>query len=280
MCPRTISIISIMRSLCNLVMGLWFLGVLATPVEAHQVVLKNGRVIQFEKYRVTEQLLLYVDNNGKEVGVPLSEIDLDHTRELSATDTEPLVLPGLVHSPPDSNSNTQPTLGDMARNLRKKDAGATSKRVFTNDDVASAPSDTAGSSPIQQSDPDTWRDRIDSFKTTIAPFETLPPDELARAVLGNLDCDFPGRRGWEENLASQKDAVVTSLQRASRQFEEFYLLRDVLKRSTSISKGDEEKLTRAREAAESAINEARIQQGKFESVIEAGKQRALEWKRK
>jgi hypothetical protein len=104
-------------------------------------------------------------------------------------------------------------------------------------------------------------------------------DSLARRVLGNLDVDFPGRREWQEELLSRKQAVADALQNASRAYEEFYQLRDVLHGAGTLSKGDEDKISQARSAAQAAINQAQLQQSKFERTIDKGKQRAMEWKR-
>ena len=169
----------------------------------------------------------------------------------------------------------------MARKFHKKDATAPSNRVLSNDDVASAPlAAAAGALPRQNSNPDTWRVRLDAFRATVGPLENMHANKLARAVLGDLDVDFSGRLEWEEELSVRKEAVVAALQTASRQYEEFYRLRDVLKLTPSISKGDEDKLAQARMAVESAINQAQVQQSKFESTIDKGRQRALEWKRR
>ena len=65
----------------------------ATSVSAHTVVLKDGRLIQFQQYRATENALLYLDDHGKEISIPLTSIDLDRAPELSASDKPPLDLP-------------------------------------------------------------------------------------------------------------------------------------------------------------------------------------------
>jgi hypothetical protein len=264
-----------------------FLGLLLTvllvalPVFAYEVALKDGRVIRFQKYRATESALLYIDDQGREISIPLDSVDLDRTRELNSQENPPLNLPALVSTSAARNLESQPSLGEMARNLRKKDAAAPSKRVFSNDDVASSPFTAAAEQlTLHNSNPDTWQARLDAFKATVGPLENMDANRLARAVLGDLDVHFSGRHEWEEELSLRKEAVVTALQNASRQYEEFYRLRDALKLTPSISKGDEDKLSQARMAAESAINQAQVQQSKFEVTVDKGKQRALEWKRK
>lgn len=208
-------------------------------------------------------------------------IDLDRTRELNAKENPPLNLPGLLPTSAGRNLDSQPSLGEIARNFHKKYATAPSRRVLSNDDVASASfAATPEALTLQNSNPDTWNARIHAFSATVGPLENMDANKLARAVLGDLDVNFSGRREWEVELLMRKEAVVAALQTALSQYEEFYRLRDVLKNTPSISKGDEDKLSKARMAAESAINQAQVQQSKFESTIDKGKQRALEWKRK
>ena len=84
-----------MRRLWVLLGGLCLTAMVAPPALAHQIALKSGRVVQFERYRVTETLLFYTDSSGKEVKIALADIDLDRTRDLSAPDNPPLDLPGL-----------------------------------------------------------------------------------------------------------------------------------------------------------------------------------------
>jgi hypothetical protein len=252
----------------------------ASSACAYTVALTDGRLIQFQKYRTTETALLYVDDQGREIAVPLSSIDLDRTRQLNSGESPALDLPGMKSKGLSKTAEPQPSLGEIARGLHKKGATDPNQRVFTNDDVASAPSTTADALSITNSNPDTWRDHLGAVKATVDSLENTDANSLARKVLGNLDIDFPGRRAWEEELFSRKGAVSTTLQNASKQYEEYYSLRDVLKRAGTLSKGDEDKLSQARLAAASAINQAQVQQSKFESTVDKGKQRALEWKRK
>jgi hypothetical protein len=251
----------------------------AVPACAYTIALKDGRLIQFQKYRVTNTALLYMDDQGSEVSVGLDAIDLDRTRELNSKENPPLSLEDLIKISKSKNPDDQPSLGEIARSVRKKDASAARGRVFTNDDVAPASPTTTGTLQTEPASSDTWHDRLNAFRATVGPLENMDASSLARTVLGNLDVDFPGRRTWEEQLSSRKDAVITALQSASHEYENFYHLRDVLKSVSKISKGDEEKLTQARMAVERAINQVQFEQSRLQHTIDAGKQRALEWKR-
>jgi hypothetical protein len=97
-------------------------------------------------------------------------------------------------------------------------ATAPSKRVLSNDDVASAPLAAAPEAlTLQNSNPDTWNARMHAFRATVGPLENMDANKLARAVLGDLDVNFSGRREWEAELLMRKEAVVAALQTAARQ---------------------------------------------------------------
>jgi hypothetical protein len=254
--------------------------VFVTPLYAYRVALKNGQVIEFQTYRATETALLYVDDHGKEIRVPLSSIDLDRTSQLNSGESPALDLPGMQVQDSSTKTEPQPSLGEAARKLTKAATAGPVKRVFTDDDVAHSGATGADALSTGNSNPDAWQNRLRSMKATVDSLQNADANSLARKILGNLDVEFPSRREWQEELFSRKEAVGAALQNASRQYEGFYRLRDVLKGAGTLSKGDEEKLNQARLAAEAAINQAQIQQSKFQGIVDKGKQRALEWKRK
>jgi hypothetical protein len=69
-----------MRALLAVIVGIAFVAPLAPSISAHQVALKDGRVIQFEKYRVADGALVYTGSDGKEAKIALADIDLGRTR--------------------------------------------------------------------------------------------------------------------------------------------------------------------------------------------------------
>lgn len=179
-----------MRGFCILLGAICLTAMLAPTAIAHQIALKSGRVIQFEKYKVTEELLLYTDEAGKEVRIALADIDLDRTGELSAGDNPPLDLPGIHRpNPKQTDTTNQPALGDVARKNRPRDAQTTAKRVWTSDDFSSA---GAGGSVSMPTDPN----QLEILH--------LSCDALARSVLRSvapeLDVSFPERGEWERDL--------------------------------------------------------------------------------
>jgi hypothetical protein len=174
----------------------------ASPLWAYHIALKDGRIIEFKNYRVTEKTLFYVNGQDREVSIALSLVDLDRTAQLNASENPSLDLPGLVHPPHPSESDNQPTLGDIARGLRKKDATSTSKQVLTNDDVAPAPFSTGTSSGGTASD----------NQTIMGKFFDLDRVTLGQAILRMAEIDvntpFPERSDWEFSLFDAKQDMV------------------------------------------------------------------------
>lgn len=195
-----------MRRLWVLLGGLCLTAMVAPPALAHQIALKSGRVVQFERYRVTETLLFYTDSSGKEVKIALADIDLDRTRDLSVPDNPPLDLPGLSHSNPKGSNAASQSLGDAARSVRKKDASTALKRVFTDDDVASARFEGGASSGR------TSCDKPETVLRTMSKFFDMDRVTLGQAVLrmANIDVHtpFPERSEWEFSLFDAKQKMA------------------------------------------------------------------------
>ncbi len=251
----------------------------ALPVFAYEVALKDGRVIKFQKYRATETALLYIVDQGKEISIPLSSVDPDRTRELNIKENPPLNLPGVIAASASGNADSLPSLGEIARKLRKDEPRA-AKHAYTTDDLASGSSEESNSGPVKGSDPETWRRRLDDVRKKMEPFKNMDSAELARLALGNLDVDFPGRKEWEDRLFEQKRIVLNLAQDAERAFQEYQELRDAMTRVTGLTKGEEDRYEEARKRLEQAIDRPRTQGHQLDSVINDGKKRAIAWKKK
>jgi hypothetical protein len=101
---------------------------------------------------------------------------------------------------------SQESVADAARKNRAKDQTAT-KRVWTNDDVASA------SSPEPTAPKKETRE---SVSATLESFRLLDKYELGVGVLrmaGAPDVDFPNRREWEQKLLDAKQAWIDQVDR-------------------------------------------------------------------
>ena len=198
-----------MRVFCLLLSGLCLTAMLGPLALGHQVALKTGRVIRFEEYRVTENLLLYTDSSGKETKIALNDIDFDHTRELSAGDNPPLDLPGL-NLPNRRQTETgapSPSLGEVAKKLRTTDSKTKAQRVFTDDDVAH--SSNSGGAALPQADSSDWRSIADQASSTADSLREMTQGQLQQSALGELaSVQFPGRDTWASRLESAKNDLL------------------------------------------------------------------------
>jgi hypothetical protein len=198
-----------MRRLCQFVLVAWLLATFAPTVAAHQVALRDGHIIQFEKYRVAEGQLIYVSSDGKEVQVAISSIDIERTRTLSKSDSPPLDLPGLIpqDTPPSTNANQ--SLGEIARQVRPKDAKVTTQRTFTDDDVThgSASLPPQLTTPSSTSPDEQYWTEMDQLKKWADNMANQTPRQLSESVAGEIQ--FPGRADWEQKLYEQKEKLVS-----------------------------------------------------------------------
>lgn len=97
----------------------------------YKLALKDGRVFEFQKYRVAGGTLYYAKDTSVETAMPLDSIDLERTRQLNASADPPL---NLTEATPVKAVAAEASLADAARRLRKK-GPSTAKRSLTNDDL-------------------------------------------------------------------------------------------------------------------------------------------------
>jgi hypothetical protein len=185
------------------------------PLHAYELVLKNGKIVHFQKYRVDGQELRYVDADGNESSISLSEVDMDRTRDLNSKESPALELPGLSNRKNGDRAvvDPQPSLGEIARKLREKgqvQTPLTSKRTFTNDDIqASFPWSDVGS----EDNGDSSRNGGNkSSIDTVRQFFNLDRVTLGRAMLSmariDVEIHFPERSDWEFSLYDAKQEMV------------------------------------------------------------------------
>lgn len=101
---------------------------------------------------------------------------------------------------------SQDSVADAARKNRSKDQTVT-KRVWTNDDIASA-SSTESSTPKKETK--------ESVSASLERFRMLDRRELGVGVLrqaGAPDVDFPNRTNWEQKLFEAKQAWIDQVSR-------------------------------------------------------------------
>jgi hypothetical protein len=182
-----------------LVFGL--LLIFAPAVSAYDVVLKNGAVIHFQKYRVSNDRLIYTSESGREESVALSDVNLAATRDRNENADPPLALPGLYPTP----------LGDIARQSNLKPQVDPKGYVFTNDDFPSSPpapqpaniavSSSSGAGSLENHDlgPALSRAKIEQF---IVKTESLTDRQYTERILGPdlAVIEFPKRSEWQVRI--------------------------------------------------------------------------------
>jgi hypothetical protein len=193
--------------------------IFAPFVCAHQVALRNGTVIEFEKYRVANNELLYVDAIGVERSVQLTDINYARTKELNANENPALNLP--LPSLKSTPVKTAPTpLGDVARQVGAKPETEAEGRVFTNDDFPSSPmprgTTSGGASPsatvkttaattvaagAPSSAPD-WAASKAKIELFLSRTQGLTEQEYVARLLGPglTDIQFPRRAEWQAEI--------------------------------------------------------------------------------
>jgi hypothetical protein len=106
-----------------------------------------------------------------------------------------------------ASAKAQDSVADAAQKNRAKDTKVSSKRVWTNDDIASAksPEELA----LQKETPE-------SASAALHKFRMLGKEELGAGVLqqaGAPNVDFPNRKDWEQRLFEAKQAWANQIDR-------------------------------------------------------------------
>jgi len=243
----------------RILLGLTLVMLMAIPMRAYQVALNDGQTIQFQKYRATETMLFYTDRDGKEVAVPLKDVDLGRTQNLNTKEPIPLDLPGLI--PPGGTSGSEPSLADLARKNRKNLAASGPKRTLTDDDVPHAlPAPAVASATQQAAPPDDVRADIGPMQKTVSKFANKSQAQLASEVVG--DALFPDREAWEVKLYGQAQRVL--------RFANTYL--DRVKKLDAIT--DPTELSNATEIARNFGSQAHDEETVYEQIAADGSQKA------
>lgn len=166
--------------------------------------------MKFQKYRASGTALLYIDDKGKEISIPLSSVDLDRTRELNAKENPPLNLPGLIESSDSGATNNQPSLGEAARKLREN-RPQTTKRIYDNADFQSTSVDIQGQTPNKDNRPDPRKVR-EKWSQLLHLMERFTDQEALESILGkDADVRFPNRPAWERELLTERLKYLSSL---------------------------------------------------------------------
>jgi len=258
----------------------WRFGLIAlfavlavSPTFAYRLAMKNGSVVQFDKYRVESGKVICTDAEGKEVSVAIADVDVERTTALNAKETPPLDLSGATARPPANAaaSADQPqSLGDAARSLRQqgKAQATAQKHSYTDDDVAhssgpgelsklkeEAPAQTAasgqsgkaGSSSASGSKSSKSRAMTDQ---EVSEYYDLGRAETARALLSGAelppDTPFLDRSEWESRLFEAKQDMVHAYFRAKDHLDDDDLYNEWVDKWNAFADVANEGIKRAR----------------------------------
>jgi hypothetical protein len=249
-----------MRNRNLILFGLTLIALKAVPVRAHQVALKDGKTIQFERYHASETMLFYTAGDGKEVAIPLKDVDLDRTRNLSAKDPLPLDLPGLI--PSGGPNGSEPSLVDIARKQKKDMFATPAKHVLTDDDVPHAAPAVAH---VQVAPPEDARVDARPIQKIIDKLANKSQTQLASEAAG--DIQFPNRDAWEKKLYGQAQRVL--------RFAQSYF--DRVKKLDTIT--DPEERSTASEIAKNFEWQTHEEEALYNQISAEGSQKAKEFEK-
>jgi hypothetical protein len=239
---------------------LFLLSLCVLPAFAQKVATKDGRVIQFKSYRVTEERLLYINEDGKEVSVSIDDIDLVRTQELNANEASPLILPGMIG--PAKDLNAEPSLGEIARKTRANQKSSVTKNVYTDDDVVHGSGiDGKATSPS----PEDFRSKVGRAQKAIDLWKEKTPRELSDGAVGQNQ--FPGRDNWEERLYQQKEKMITAAQAC------------LIAAQRLTGAPTQEERNAAQKAADKLLLDFDFESSAYNRIIAEGVKKAGEWER-
>ncbi len=239
---------------------LLLLALCVTPAFAQKVVTKDGKVIQFKSYRVSEERLWYINEESKEGSLSIIDIDLARTQELNANESSPLVLPGMTGTT--KNANAEPSLGELARKTRANQKPSVTKNVYTDDDVAHG-SEIDGKAT--SASPEDFGSRISRAQKALDQWKDKRPRELSDGVVG--ENQFPGRDNWEQKLYQQKEKMIAAAQACLFAAQKL----------TSAPTQDEKNA--AQKAANALLVDFDMESSAYHRIIAEGLKKAGEWER-
>jgi hypothetical protein len=116
-----------------------------------------------------------------------------------------------------SNAQDQPSLGDVARQVRKdKEKNATQPKTVITDDTMPSSKALNGLGDLGSSQGSGDGSRIanalaglDKAEAALNKLDPLDRTTLAKAALLDNDVDFPNRRSWEDKLYAAKEQYVS-----------------------------------------------------------------------
>jgi hypothetical protein len=248
---------------------------LATPVYAYHLALKDGHTVEFQTYRSTETTLLYLNDHGKEVAVPLSAIDLERTSQLNLQEKPPLVLPGMsIRSLPGNVPDVS-----VAEAARKANASPTqnAKHTYNDDDVRHSDGNSGEpttSIPTSTESASATFDEAEKFANTLA---SKTERELGEMEVG--DVRFPGRDNWEARLVIQRDKLVKATLAGIDAGRRSLQIWSAKASATTLTADERFQLQEAQNAVKNQISGVQAERYRFDAVVAEGVKAASQWSR-
>lgn len=109
-------------------------------------------------------------------------------------------------------SQDSPSLGDLARQLRKDKPNSSTAKVLTNDDIA--PSKDSGSPGLsvqvlsKPGSSEAAHSEIDKMEAKMTALDSVDRATLVKIALQEQDTAFAGRPAWEDKLWDAKETYV------------------------------------------------------------------------
>ena len=127
--------------------------------------------------------------------------------------------PGYAQDPSrdQSQAETPPSLGDIARQARKdKEKNANKPKTIITEDALASSKSLSGLGDLGSTQPagdsaalSKALSRLEEAESQLNKLDALDRATLAKAVLMDNDVDFPSRRNWEDRLYTEKQHYVS-----------------------------------------------------------------------
>ena len=168
-----------------------------------------------------------------------------------------------------STGDSGKPLGDIAREVRPRDAKITAQRVFTDEDMKH------GSQPPLPNPSKTVADYRKDTEAYLQDAEKYADNLRAKTArqLGEIvakEIQFPGRDAWEKRLADSRDALVNATQTAAFS----------VRRAQTLSEGSEKEGAQdAHTAVQEELARLYVARRDYERVLADGADKASKWEK-
>jgi len=109
-------------------------------------------------------------------------------------------------------SQDSPSLGDLARQLRKDKTNSSSAKVITNDDMGpssqSGPIGLGAPIPGKPGTIESEQSELDKMEAKVRQLDSTDCAALVKTILKGQETPFPARHAWEEKLCASKQTYV------------------------------------------------------------------------